>query len=342
MVARIKNAVEKELLRYASGLKSGRGASRELYGNMASFVLRNGKRLRPVLFVLGYLAFARRAAKGLYRSAAGLELLHDFFLIHDDIIDDSCMRRGSHSMHRMLERYARTGGTGFDGKGLAIAAGDAACAMALEEFFAIDEEPRRKAAALKILFQTIRCTAEGEFEELLLSGRDMARIKKSTIYRVYDLKTARYTFSSPLILGATLAGAARRDIERLAEYGIRLGRAFQIKDDLLDMFGKEEDTGKPSMTDLKESKKTLLLWHAYRSVRPAERAFMRKVLSKRGKRPCELQKMRRIAHDSGAAEICTKEIDSLLAESTRLIAPIKMRPRHKSALLEYTHTLIAL
>ena len=90
-------------------------------------------------------------------------------------------------------------------------------------------------------------------------------MKLSDILKIYDLKSAQYTFSYPLVLGAALAGAGDSEINRLFEYGVQAGRAFQIKDDILDMFGKEKNTGKPGWTDIKEAKKTILLFMPIRS-----------------------------------------------------------------------------
>jgi geranylgeranyl diphosphate synthase type I len=327
MIARVKNRIEKELCSYARrlcGPQSLGGRPPLLSETVKRFILRKGKRIRPLLFALSYLGFAGREARGLYRSAISFEILHDFFLVHDDIIDDSDLRRGLPSMHRMLSS-----------KGLAIAAGDALCGMALELFMSIDESPLRKERAMAKFAGTILDTSAGEFIELLYSDTDIGKISREAIYRIYDLKTARYTFSSPLVLGAMLAGAGDAELSKLSRCGIYLGRAFQIRDDILDMFGTKGALGKSPMTDIKESKKTLLLWHAYRGSNVKERFALRKIFSRRDKRAADLGKARRIVLASGALEICKKEAASLAAKAKKITASLKMRPQYKSAISEY-------
>jgi geranylgeranyl diphosphate synthase type I len=331
VIARIKKRLEKTLTKYAASLYGShpvRNISPALSANIRNFISRPGKRVRPILFVLSYAGYKGRETKGLYKTALGIEILHDFFLVHDDIIDDSDLRRGLPAMHRMLS-----------GKGPAIAAGDAMAAMALELFLSIDEAPRRKERALLKLFETILYTSAGEFIELESDAKRMENVTIREIYKTYDLKTAHYTFAAPLLLGAMAAGADRRELSYLYDCGISLGRAFQIRDDMLDMFATEKDTGKSAMTDLKESKKTLLLWHAYRRSGRRERAFMSRILLKKHKSAGELSRIRRIVRASGAVAACEEEISALLSESEKILTSLRMRRRYKSALLDYTRSL---
>jgi geranylgeranyl diphosphate synthase type I len=222
-------------------------------------VLREGKRIRPLLFLTGYSGFTNKPAPGLYTSALSFELLHDFMLIHDDIIDKSDTRRGKPSMHALLNNYLKgTPNLKFSGEDLAIVLGDVIYAMAINAFLYIKEEKERKERALKKFVEAAMYTGSGEFIELIYGIKKLDKIKKEDIYKVYDFKTAYYSFASPLAIGAILAGAGKKQVDNIFKYGICLGRAFQIKDDIICMFDTEERTGKSSLTDLQENAPNLV------------------------------------------------------------------------------------
>ena len=206
MIARIKNRIEQELIFYIRNADKAYSLSKIsplLYGSIQNFLSRKGKRTRPILFVVSYLAFAKKPVSGLYRSAVSLELLHDFMLVHDDIIDKSATRRGEPSMHKMLNRHlANYKKIKFTGQDLTIVIGDVMYAMALEAFLSIKEDMLRKEAALKKLIQAAIYTGSGEFIELLFGAKNIDKITKEDIYKIYDLKTANYTFATPLCMGA--------------------------------------------------------------------------------------------------------------------------------------------
>jgi geranylgeranyl diphosphate synthase type I len=237
MILGIKNKIERELDAYihgVDGMYSLKRISPVLFKNIKDFLRRGGKRIRPILFVVGYLGFAKKARPGLYRSALSLELLHDFMLVHDDIIDKAGTRRGRPAMHAMFKDYLdRNRNIKFTCQDLAMVAGDVIYALALEAFLSVEEDRERKEAALKKLIEAALYTGSGEFIELFAGIKSLDKITKEEIYKIYDFKTANYTFASPMAIGATLAGADKRQIDLLFKYGLYLGRAFQIKDDIL-------------------------------------------------------------------------------------------------------------
>jgi geranylgeranyl diphosphate synthase type I len=344
MINKIKNKIDRELAHYIKTLDSlyDLGAiSDVLLKSIKNFLARKGKRLRPTLFVIGYLGFAKREARNLYTSALSLEFLHDFMLIHDDIIDRSDLRRGLPSMHKMLdERLKGQRNLKFDGSDLAIVVGDVIYAMAIDTFLSIEEDRRRKEKALKKFTQAALYTGSGEFVELLLTLKDIDKITKEDIYKIYDLKTADYTFSSPLSIGALLAGATAAQCDKLFRYGTYLGRAFQIKDDILDMFGDEKTTGKSPLTDLKESKKTLLLWHAWRAAGGGDKAAIRKILASGDPTKKDLVRIRRIVSSAGSLDYAKQEIGRFIREAKRMNASLAMRPQYKKILDSYCDRLL--
>lgn len=344
MLKKIKNRIEKELVIFATGIEKTYGLNRIspfLFKNIKGFLLRKGKRVRPILFVIGYLGFSKKQAGGLYTSALSMELLHDFMLVHDDIIDKSDTRRGKPSMHKQLNNYlAKYKGAKFNGQDLSIVVGDVMYAMGLDAFLEIKENKERKEQALKQLIKAVLYTGGGEFIELLYGIKEISKIQKQDIYKIYDYKTAYYTFASPLAIGAILAGASQHEAEKLIQYGISLGRAFQIKDDLLGMFSRENEIGKSNLTDLQEAKKTILIWYAYTHSDKKDKFEITKILAKSKADKNDLLKMRRIISSSGALNYAKQEISDSISTAQISIASSKMKAKYKSFLDEYSGEIL--
>ena len=346
MFLKIKNKVEKELKIYIRDLErlySLHKISPVLFKHIKDFVLRSGKRIRPVLFIVGFCGFSKKILPGLYRSAISCELLHDFMLIHDDVIDKSQTRRGKPSMHAMLNKYlCNEKSAKFSGEDLSIVVGDVMYAISMHAFLSVKQDYEEKEKALKVLLDAAMYTGSGEFIELLSGIKSVGTIGKKDIYKIYDLKTAYYTFSAPLMMGAILAKAGKNEIDKLFKYGIYLGRAFQIKDDILDMFADENQIGKSTLTDLKEAKKTILIWHAYKKSDAKDKRFIEKILSKENAGKSDLKKIRKIVVTTGALD-CTKiEISFFLKKAKEIISRSMMKPKYKNLLKDYCEQILSL
>lgn len=346
MLWEIKNKIDLELKKYLAEIDkiySLSSLSPVIYNNIKEFALREGKRIRPCLFIIGYKAFSGKTPSGLYRSAVSLELLHDFMLIHDDIIDKSDTRRGKPSMHIMLNRNLKgRKNIKFDGKDLAIAIGDIIYAFSIHSFLAVKESPLRKETALKKLIEAAIYTGSGEFIELLSGIKDMDKINKADIYKIYDFKTANYTFASPLCVGAILAGAKSKQYKKLFEYGTYLGRAFQIKDDIIGLFGKESDIGKPNLTDIKEAKKTILIWYAYNKSDAKDRKTIQRIFRNKNSGQRELSEIRKIVTKSNALEYAKNEILSCRNKASNTLRGLVLRKKYKDFLESYSRKVLSL
>ncbi len=344
MLERIKNKVDLELKKFVVDIEKTYSLSKIsplLFKSIKEFILGKGKRIRPILFIVGYLGFAKRTAPGLYRSALAIELLHDYMLVHDDIIDKSDTRRGKPSMHKMLDKQLKSyKKIKFNGQDLSIVVGDVIYALAIEAFLAIREDKERKQRALKKFIQAAVYTGSGEFIELLCGAKSIDQISREDIYRIYDYKTACYTFSTPLASGAILAGAGKKEVDKLFKFGIYLGRAFQIKDDILGMFAAEKKIGKSTLSDLQEAKKTLLIWRAYHSGNSKAKNFIKKVFIKKKVTYQDLLKMRKIIQYSGSLDYLYAEIDSLIRKSQNLIASSSISRQYKDFLIQYPQKLL--
>lgn len=346
MLIKIKNRIEKEIPVYLDRLNKACRLSRGsplLFNTIREFALRGGKRLRPVLFIIGYLGHTKKPAAGLYTCALSIEFLHDYMLVHDDIIDKSDTRRGKPAMHKALDnhlkKYRRIK---FNGQDLAIVAGDVIYAVSIHSFLSIKEDPYRKEAALRKFIEAAIYTGSGEFIELVCGAKNIKDISKEEIFRVYDYKTACYTFAAPLAMGAILAGASKSESERLFRYGIYLGRAFQIKDDILGMFGQENKIGKSMLTDLREAKKTFLIWLAYNISGSIIKKEIRKILAKPDAGKNDLLRMRDIMTSSGALESAKNEIQQLIKRSQRELARSTMSIEYKNSLNAYSQKILNL
>jgi geranylgeranyl diphosphate synthase type I len=342
----LKKRVDKELEQFIGevdrkfGLKQ---TSPLIYESLKEYITRDGKRIRPVLVVSGFLAYADDTVPGLFTTALSIEILHDFMLIHDDIIDKSDTRRGDPAMHIMLGRHlARFKTPQVSGADLAIVIGDILYALGIEAFLAVDVPPARKEKALHQFIKAGVFTGVGEFIELETGLIDLDKLQKEAIYRVYDYKTAYYTFAYPLCIGATLAGADDTEVQKLCEYGTRLGRAFQIRDDIIGMFRDEQDIGKSALTDLQEAKKTVLIWYAYTNGADNQRKRVSELMQKPNIGIDDLREMRGILTDTGALDYAKSEIISLVAEAKEILKATAVKPGYRSMLLTFADKMLSL
>jgi len=340
----IKKKIDSELVKLlrTERFRSLKEISPSLEQAISDFVGRDGKRIRPIMFVVGYLGYAGKPAPGLYMSALSIELLHDFMLIHDDIIDKSDLRRGKPAMHVLLNKgINKNSKVKFSGQDLAIVAGDVVYAMAIHAFLEIKVDMKYKEQGLRKFVDAALYTGAGEFIELLLGGEKLSEVGLADIYKIYDFKTAYYTFSCPLSVGAVLANAPAAEIKKLNDYGICLGRAFQIKDDIIGMFSNAAESGKPSLSDLQEAKKTVLIYYASRMGSNSQRAAINAVLVKKTVTKADLERMRGIIVDCGALERVKKEVVILRSRAVDLGNSLRMRGIYRHALADYAERLLA-
>ncbi|MDD5584231.1 MAG: polyprenyl synthetase family protein [Candidatus Omnitrophica bacterium] len=341
----IKNNLDRKLKKFVDDIDARyhlRTLSPLLFKHIKEFILRDGKRARPILFLIGYHGFSKKTAPGLYTSALSIELLHDFMLIHDDIIDKAQTRRDKPTMHRLFKQHLKNyKNVKFSGQDLSLVVGDIMYALALDAFLAIQEEPHRKEKALRKLIETAAFTGCGEFIELVTGLKKLKQMTKNDIYTIYDYKTAYYTFVCPLTTGALLAGANTHQVDTLTRYGMCLGKAFQINDDILGLFGDERKTGKSTFCDLQEAKRTLLIWYAYHHSPGTGQQKITKILSKKDVNAYDLRSMQHIVMESGSFDYAKKQIVSLYKQGERLLRSLPMRPYYKKLLAQYAQQLLS-
>jgi geranylgeranyl pyrophosphate synthase/uncharacterized protein with NAD-binding domain and iron-sulfur cluster len=266
---------------------------RHLYGLVRDFLGRSGKGLRPALCIASARALGGRAGDAL-PAAAGLEMLHNGFLVHDDIEDGSDRRRGVATMHRSA------------GIPIALNAGDSMNALAMR-LFRKSGERLGPAAAMRIFQEVDHLvveTLEGQAMELGWVRDNDLTVKTDDYFRLVLKKTAWYSFIHPLRIGALVADGDDQDLDRFDRFGYLLGVAFQITDDVLNLNGRVARYGKEINGDLWEGKRTLLLTHAFGQANSADRAWIRSFLARPRERrlPREVLRLHDIIASSGSIE----------------------------------------
>lgn len=211
-----------------------------------------GKKLRGALSVLGYQIAGGKNYSAILQVSCGIELLHSFILIHDDIIDKDKTRRGKQTLHKL---FSRKKGEHF-GISKAIVIGDIGAFLGYELIVNSEFPSDRLNKAILVLNDFLLKTMYGEMLDIDFDFKK--KISWDEILKVRTYKTAYYTFVMPLVVGALLGGSKYKSLKLFEGYGVPIGIAFQLIDDILGVFGDPQNTGKSNENDIREGKKTFL------------------------------------------------------------------------------------
>ena len=288
---------------------------------LAAYVRRPGKRVRPYLCALGYeLVSGGQRSPGVELFASGLELLHAFLLVHDDIIDRAVTRRGEPSLHVLLRPAPSPSLPESErqrvGSDLGMVAGDWLYTAALEAMLQAPLPADRKLAALSEVLGSCRETARGQFDDVAFGARPLSQVSPADVCEVYRQKTALYTFEAPLVAGALLGGASRATVEALRRYSEGAGIAYQLLDDLLGLFASEEELGKPPLADLREGKKTWPLLYAYARATPLEQVWLAELFVRGDASLADLQRVGTMVRRTGALEAALSLVGRLCDDAS--------------------------
>jgi geranylgeranyl diphosphate synthase, type II len=227
---------------------------------------RGGKRFRPALVTAAYDALGGTDPAAAGHLGAAVELLHTAFVVHDDVIDGDHVRRGRPNVSGTFARIAADegappGAAGHLGLTAGILAGDLALAAAIRTVATCPTDPATVARLLDLFDRALHTTAAGELSDVRFTvGTRPPSLGEALTME--EQKTSAYSFELPLQAGAVLAGAPDDLVRRLGEAGRMLGVAFQLRDDLMGVFGDPRVTGKSALTDLREGKQTPLIAYA--------------------------------------------------------------------------------
>ncbi|MBI2310667.1 polyprenyl synthetase family protein [Candidatus Collierbacteria bacterium] len=286
---------------------------------LEEFTMRGGKRIRPAFMYFSYLACGGEDKAEIMKAARSVELLQTFLLMHDDLVDRSDLRRGKPTTHRMFEKEFEKlnllGNREHFGQSTAMICGDIAHMLAYNSLMETNFPFERREKARKLFDRIMFDTAYGWYREMLNTMKP--DVVEDEVLRAMEYVSARYTIAGPVGLGAILSGTNEKNLKILTEYGLRLGTAFQIQDDILGMFGDEKEVGKPVNSDLLEGKKTLLYIGALEKLREKNDVNgEKKFLGIYGKsdKLVDLNWVRDLMRDEGVLQN-TKEKARKLAES---------------------------
>jgi len=228
-------------------------------------VLGPGKRLRPAFAYWGFRGAGGGDADPVVTAVAALELVQASALIHDDVMDQSDTRRGEPAVHRRFEQHHRDarwfGGPEAFGESAAILIGDLCLVWSDEMFGESGADPAALTRARPVFDRMRTEVMVGQYLDVLTQATGDMSVQRAS--KVARFKSAKYTVERPLLMGAAMAAAPPEIEAAYSAYGLALGEAFQLRDDVLGVFGDPAETGKPAGDDLREGKRTYLIASAY-------------------------------------------------------------------------------
>lgn len=303
----------------------------EVADTVAAFVLGGGKRLRPAFAYWGFRGAGGVDSDEVVAAVAALEFVQASALIHDDLMDRSDTRRGEPSVHRRFEaRHVaagwRGGPAGF-GDSAAVLLGDLSLVWS-DELLHSCGLPLADLARARTVFDQMRTEVTvGQYLDVPTQATADTSLERAG--KVARYKSAKYTVERPLLLGAALAGGGPDVFAAYAAFGLPLGEAFQLRDDVLGVFGDPAQTGKPAGDDLREGKRTYLVAAAFAALDGAARAELDTALGDQALDDAGVERLRAIIRDSGALAATEKRIDILNGEALEALrqAPIEDEAR---------------
>src|SRR3990167_4446350 len=306
------------------------------------FVAAGGKRVRPAFAYSAYTASGGRSLDAILYASAALELLHAFALIHDDIIDNAHLRRSEPAVHKAFEYFHENrkfkGSSRKFGVDTAILVGDLALAFA-DELINTAPFPAERIRRAKNYYDLMKKQViYGEYLDVLAPNK--GRVSEKDLLTILEYKTAKYTVERPLHIGAALAGTDEENLKVFTDYGVPLGQAFQIQDDIMGTFSSEGKIGKPVDSDLKEGKQTLLVIKAYEFSKGKDRQMLRKVIGNKKAGQENIEKARDIIRNSGSLEYSHKLSSRLIDHAKQVVYEANLVEEGRQYLLEAADYLL--
>lgn len=295
-----------------------------------------GKMLRGGFIFFSHDASGKHPGKDAIRLGAAMELVQSGLLIHDDIMDRDTMRRGEPSFffqYAQLAKKRRIRESRHFGEGMGICAGDIAYFLAYEIIATLDAPATVRTAIAELWGKELAFVGLGQMQDLA-SGMSEEKTDESVILNVYMYKTARYTFSLPLMTGAILAGAQQREVSKFEKYGEVLGVIFQLKDDELGLFGDEKELGKPVGSDIKEGKKSLYYHYLMTKSNPTDRKRLVGLFHNPNITKKDVELVRSLVRKYAIDLIISDMLQELGTRALEIISSLKTDPQSKRILTE--------
>ncbi|MDG4665805.1 polyprenyl synthetase family protein [Mycobacterium sp. 236(2023)] len=297
-------------------------------------LLAEGKCLRSTFLYLGWLSGAEADVSAI-RAAASLEFLHAFALVQDDVMDGSPMRRGRPSAHRAFEgwhhRHGMAGSSARFGESAAILLGDL-CLVWAEQMLRESGLAQEALTRAWPRYDAMRTElAVGQFADLVNDSSAFPTL--DDVLDVARRKSGNYTVRRPLEIGAALSGCDERTLDALGDYGVAVGEAFQLRDDLLGVFGRPETTGKPAGSDLAARKATTVVVAAHQLSSRSQRRDLERLMTTADLSGDDITAWQRLIAEIGTMEWMEQLIDRRLAWALHRLDTVSLDDGVRSALI---------
>lgn len=278
-----------------------------------------GKRVRPVLMLLAYNLY-KEDPERILMPACALETYHNYTLLHDDLMDNADVRRGVPTVHRKWD--ANT----------AILSGDSMLVLAYHRMLQCDAD--KQPEVMRLFTETALEIGEGQQYDMEFENRD--DVTEEEYIEMIRLKTS-VLLACAMKIGGILAGASAEDADNLYKFGEQVGLAFQLQDDLLDVYGDPKVFGKAVGGDITCNKKTYMLINAFQRANSEQRAELERwVSAKDFDRQEKVAAVTEIYNQIGIRQICEEKINYYFEESKKYLAKINVADERKQTLLQYT------
>ncbi|HEX6232994.1 MAG TPA: polyprenyl synthetase family protein [Jiangellaceae bacterium] len=304
----------------------------------AADLLRAGKRLRPAFCYWAWRGAGRPDDEAIVSVGAALELFQAAALVHDDLIDGSDTRRGMPSAHRRFAaRHAAEGWAGDPdrfGAAAAVLLGDLLLGWSDELFYesGLDDAALRRS---RPVFDQMRAqVGAGQYLDVVAQATGASQPDRlaELARTVMSYKAARYSVERPLVLGGSAAGADPDLLDAYARYGLALGEAFQLRDDVLGVFGDPASTGKPAGDDLREGKRTLLIAYTLERADPTAAKTVDRLLGDHHIDADGIDALRQIIVDTGALRAVETQVANLVERARGALAAATVTAESRKSL----------
>jgi len=336
--AGLRSRVDKALAAFLSARRSQLlaidPALTEICDTVETFVLGGGKRLRPAFAYWGYRGAGGVDNDQVVAAVSALELVQASALIHDDLMDRSDTRRGEPAVHRRFAgRHISAGWRGDPGTfgdSAAVLVGDLVLVWSDELLHESGVELADLARG-RLVFDEMRTEVTvGQYLDVLTQATGDTSVERAG--KVARYKSAKYTVERPLLLGAALAAAPPELSAAYSAFGLPLGEAFQLRDDVLGVFGDPAQTGKPAGDDLREGKRTYLVAAAFAALDDGSRAELDRGLGDQSLDDAGVARLRRLISESGALERTEEQISALTSAALTALEAAKIEAEARSVL----------
>jgi len=336
----IRNLVNQELSNFVSAenkyLNEIASELAPVAAAMERFLLDSGKRLRPVFAYIGFLGTGSKPSIEIIKACASLELIHVCALMHDDVMDASDTRRGAPAIHKAFEALHNdqklSGSSAQFGISAAILLGDLALVWSAKMLHQSGIDGQSLIRSLPMYDEMRVELMAGQYLDIYEQAFASESVERSL--KVARYKSGKYTIERPLHFGAALGAANQNLFKTYSDYGLPLGEAFQLRDDVLGIFGNPDETGKPAGDDLREGKRTVLLAKTMELADADSKAVIKNALGNPNLTLKDVTEIREIIVACGALERVEELISALTSNAQLALEHGEIDPVGKVALTQ--------